>query len=140
MTFFWLILCIWLIVGTFFWYFDFFRDRLKICRGIRGGRRPTTTPANFQSIAKQNQNTQKKVPTTQPNAQYWAKNNVSIHVIETFMPILEFDFHFAFSVSYFICKYYTVLILFYQMDVTITWQFPFVQQESYIELQSVSVF
>ena len=60
-----------------------------------GRRRP---PANFQAIAKQNQNTQKKVPTTQPNAQYSAKNNVSIHVIDTFMPFLQFHFHFLFSV------------------------------------------
>ena len=39
-----------------------------------------------------NQNTQKKVPTTQPNPQYSAKNNVSIHMIETFMPKLPLHY------------------------------------------------
>ena len=39
-----------------------------------------------QAIPKQNQNTQKKVPTTQPNPQYSAKNNVTMHMIDTFMP------------------------------------------------------
>ena len=76
-----------------------FKVRLKICRGIRGGRRPTTTPGKFSSellkkwkynifkrLRKQNQNIQTKVPTTQPNPQYSAKNNVTIHMIYTFMP------------------------------------------------------
>ena len=39
-----------------------------------------------QAILKQNQNTQKKVPTTQPNPKYSAKNNVTMHMIDTFMP------------------------------------------------------
>ena len=100
------------VVGAFFWifwfcfrnslkmlYFHFFKVRLKICRGIRGGRRPTTTPGKFSSellkkwkynifkrLRKQNQNIQTKVPTTHPNPQYSAKNNVTIHMIHTFMP------------------------------------------------------
>ena len=40
----------------------------------------------LRAITKQNQNTQKKMPTTQPNPQYSAKNNVTIHMIYTFMP------------------------------------------------------
>ena len=51
-------------------------------------RRTTRQTLKFvlRAITKQNQNTQKKVPTTQPNPQYSAKNNVSIHMIEAFMP------------------------------------------------------
>ena len=70
-------------------YFDFFRVRLKICRGS------SSAQANFKKkwkynifnrLRKQNQNIQTKVPTTQPNPQYSAKNNVTIHMIYTFMP------------------------------------------------------
>ena len=71
------------------------------CRGRRRREAPTTAGAAataarrttrqtlkfvLRAITKQNQNTQKKMPTTQPNPQYSAKNNVSIHMIEAFMP------------------------------------------------------
>ena len=36
--------------------FIFFKVRLKICRGIRGGRRPTTTPGKFSSELLKNEN------------------------------------------------------------------------------------
>ena len=81
------VLCIWLSSWHFFLnILIFFAIAWKFAGGseeAEGRRRP---PANFQAIAKQNQNTQKKVPTTQPNPQYSAKNNVSIHMIEAFMP------------------------------------------------------
>ena len=48
------------------------------------------------------------MPTTQPNAQYSVKNNVSIHVIETFMPNLSFHFHFV-SCFVFIFGFFRVL-------------------------------
>ena len=51
-----------------------------------GGQNPQSLSFVLRAITKQNQNTQKKVPTTQPNPQYSAKNNVSIHMIEAFMP------------------------------------------------------
>ena len=44
MTFFWLILWIWLIVGTFFWYLDFFSQW------------PTATPGKFSSELLKNEN------------------------------------------------------------------------------------
>ena len=57
------------VVGTFVWifwfcfrnrlkmlYFHFLKVRLKICRGIRGGRRPTTTPGKFSSELLKNEN------------------------------------------------------------------------------------
>ena len=99
MTFFWLILWIWLIVGTFFWYFDFFseslgRQNLNIRLGPSGGAEAGAEPLGPSRMFKfcrpsdseKNQNTQKKVPTTQPNPQYSAKNNVTMHMIDTFMP------------------------------------------------------
>ena len=52
--------------------------------GGNGG--PACLPANFQAIAKKNQNIRNKVSTTQPIPQYSAKNNVTIHVIVPFMP------------------------------------------------------
>ena len=52
--------------------------------GGNGG--PACLTANFQAIAKKNQNIRNKVPTTQPNPQYSAKNNVTINVIAPFMP------------------------------------------------------
>ena len=61
--------------------------------GINSGPARRTTGdhqcLNFvvQAISKQNQNTQKKVPTTQPKPQYSAKNNVTIHMIDTFMSL-----------------------------------------------------
>ena len=57
-----------------------------------GGQNPQTLTFVLRAITKQNQNTQKKVPTTQPNPQYSAKNNVSIHMIETFMPKLPLHY------------------------------------------------
>ena len=60
---------------------------LRASSGLRSGNGgPACLPANFQAIAKKNQNIRNKVPTTQPNPQYSAKNNVTMHMIDTFMP------------------------------------------------------
>ena len=60
--------------------FSFFKNSLVNLPG--DPRRPYV----FRRLRKQNQNIQTKVPTTQPNPQYSAKNNVTIHMIYTFMP------------------------------------------------------
>ena len=71
-------------------YFDFVSQSAPRPEPLRGGgQNPQSLSFVLRAITKQNQNTQKKVPTTQPNPQYSAKNNVSIHMIETFMPILS---------------------------------------------------
>ena len=58
--------------------------RPELLRG--GGQNPQSLSFVLRAITKKNQNTQKKVLTTQPNPQYSAKNNVTIHMIGTVMP------------------------------------------------------
>ena len=70
----------------------FFGNRLKICRVAPTPASTAATAARrasrqiFKRLPKKNQNIRNKVPTTQPNPQYSAKNNVTIHVIVPFMP------------------------------------------------------
>ena len=75
-------------------YFDFVSPSVLIPAAIGGTARSPPgpmggaeggPPASLKPMAKQNQNIQKKVQNTLPNP-YSAKNNVSIHMIETFMP------------------------------------------------------
>ena len=86
-------------IGWKCYIFIFFKVRLKICRGSSSAFGLLGSPGKFSSellkkwkynifkrLRKQNQNIQTKVPTTQPNPQYSAKNNVTIHMIYTFMP------------------------------------------------------
>ena len=121
------------VVGTFFWVFWFcfaiackkklklwwsrghpagpsdlrsgLRSALRASSGLRGGNGgPACLPANFQAIAKKNQNIRNKVPTTQPNPQYSAKNNVTIHVIALFMPKCNCHYCHTISLSFFLSR------------------------------------
>ena len=81
-------------------------ETLVVPRAPRRALGTTKVPIFFlQAIAKQNQNTQKKVPTTQPNPQYSAKNNVTIHMIAPFMPKCNCHYCQTLSFIIFLCLY-----------------------------------
>ena len=108
------------------WGFRLRREAAPAARRVAPFRRPPPLRGggkNFKfrlaSDHEKNQNTQKKVPTTQPNPQYSAKNNVSIHMIETFMPKLPLHYFSKLPPhqQHFIILQY--LIHFYKYDIVL---------------------